>query len=476
MSQATVLVVDDEPTQRKLVQHVLETKLNFHAISVEGGKEAIDYLMGGRKPIPEVVLLDLSMPEIDGMRVIQTLQPVFPHLPIIVLTMYGDIEKAVAAIKAGAIDFLSKPVAHERLRTSILNALRIHELSSEVHRLRRVNAGQIVFDDIIGQSKALNHAKSLALRAAESSIPVLIEGESGTGKELFARAIHGCSEQAMRPFVAVNCGAIPEPLAESTLFGHEKGAFTGATYRALGKFREAEGGTIFLDEISELPMAVQVKLLRVLQQKEIQPVGSNKTSLVNVRVISASNVNLQQAVQQGKFREDLYYRLNVYPLTVPPLRDRREDIGCLAHHFLRRFAALENSRLRGIAENVLILLQQYNWPGNIRQLENLIFRAVVLADGDRLERSDIQPLMPQAFLQEAGLQNPKESALHSRQLALLNEKGDLRRMRDLEEDAIYFALRLYNGRISEVARKLGIGRSTLYRKISDFGLEEAAVA
>ncbi len=471
MSQATVLVVDDEPTQRKLIQQVLESKIGFRAVPVEGGQQAIDYVMSRRLPIPEVILLDLSMPEVDGMQVIEKLHPLFPSLPIIVLTMYGDIEKAVAAIKAGATDFLSKPVAHERLRTSLLNALRINELSNEVQRLRRSQTGQIVLDDIIGRSKALQAAKAMALRAAESSIPVLIEGESGVGKEIFARAIHGCSDRNAGPFIAVNCGAIPDNLAESTLFGHEKGAFTGATYRSLGKFREAEGGTIFLDEVSELPPATQVKLLRVLQQREVEPVGGGRPVRVHVRVISASNANLQKAVAEGRFREDLYYRLNVFPLHLPTLRERRDDIPLLASHFLRRFAALENRHLKGIAEDAMALIERYNWPGNIRQLENLIFRAVVMAEGDRLELSCLKPLMPQAFQQEGdGKSFGRDSLFHSRQLSLLNDKGELRRFRDLEEDALYFALKHYNGRISEVARKLGIGRSTLYRKISDFNI------
>lgn len=470
MSQATILVVDDEPTQRKLIQHVLEAKLGFSSIAVEGGQQAIDYVMSRKNPAPEVILLDLSMPEVDGMKVIERLHPIFPHIPIIVLTMYGDIEKAVAAIKAGATDFLAKPVAHERLRTSIINALKINELASEVNRLRRNHTGQVVFDDIIGESKAVVAAKMLGMRAAESMIPVLLEGESGVGKELFARAIHGCGERAGLPFVAINCGAIPENLAESILFGHERGAFTGATNRNIGKFREADGGTIFFDEISELPMNLQVKLLRVLQQKEVEPVGSNKLVKVDVRVIAASNTDLQKAVAEGKFREDLYYRLNVYPLRIPSLLERREDIIPLAKFFFKRFAAMENRQLRRIAPEALAMLEKYQWPGNIRQLENTLYRAVVMAEGEQLEYALLQSLMPESFIAEQGGKPQRNSLMQARQMALLNEKGEVRRMRDLEEDAIYFALQRYQGRISEVARKLGIGRSTLYRKISDFNI------
>lgn len=474
MTQATVLIVDDEPTQRKLIQHVLEAKLGFRTAIANGGQEAIDYIISRHSPIPEVILLDLSMPEVDGMQVIQRLRPEFSHIPIIVLTIYGDIEKAVAAIKAGATDFLAKPVAHERLRTSIMNALKINQLAIEVQRLRRTHAGQVVFDDIIGESQLLEAAKALAMRAAESLIPVLLEGESGVGKEVFARAIHGCGERAGAPFVAVNCGAIPENLAESVLFGHEKGAFTGASYRSLGKFREANGGTIFLDEVSELPISLQVKLLRVLQQKEVEPVGVGKTVTVDTRVIAASNTPLPQAVKEGKFREDLYYRLNVFPLVIPSLLERKADISLLAKHFLRRFAALENRQVSGITPEAMMLLEQYHWPGNIRQLENTLFRAVVMTEGDQIEYPLLLSLMLESFVAEQVGERARNGMFYSRQTALLNENGDVRRIRDLEEDAIYFALQRYEGRISEVARKLGIGRSTLYRKISEFGIPIAS--
>ncbi len=472
MTQPTILVVDDEPTQRKLIQHVLETKLGFHTIVTEGGKQALDYMTAPNRLIPDLVLLDLSMPEMDGMELIAKLRPLYPHLPLIVLTIYGDIEKAVAAIKAGATDFLPKPVSHERLRTSIMNALKLNELASEISRLRRNQQGQVMFDDIIGEHTVLKLAKNLAFRAAESSIPVLLEGESGVGKELFARAIHGCSDRAGSPFVTVNCGAIPENLAESILFGHEKGAFTGATHRTIGKFREAEGGTIFLDEISELPQTLQVKLLRVIQQKEVETVGG-KANPLNVRIISASNKNLNHAVADGMFREDLFYRLNVFPVTIPSLRERATDIPALARYFLKRFSALEGKRLRSISPEALRLLGEYEWPGNIRQLENMIFRAVVLTDGEQLESADLLTLLPASFLQQAGGMVARDALVHSRQLSLLDEKGNLRRFRDIEEDTLFFALKRHNGRISEVARKLGIGRSTLYRKITDYGISVA---
>lgn len=473
MKQPVILVVDDEPTQRKLIQHVLEVKLGFRAVVVEGGQQALDYILSRQKPEPQLVLMDLSMPGMDGMQLIAKLRPSHPHLPLIVLTIYGDVERAVAAIKAGATDFLPKPVAHERLRTSILNALKINDLAEEVSRLRRTQLGQVSFADILGESEALQSVKKQAVRAADSSIPVLLEGESGVGKELFARAIHGCSDRAGRAFVAVNCGAIPENLAESILFGHEKGAFTGATYRHIGKIREAEGGTLFLDEISELPQAIQVKLLRAIQQQEVEPVGAGKTVSVNVRIISGSNKSLQEMVASGSFREDLFYRLNVFPIQIPPLRERKEDIEALIGYFLKRFSALEGKRIRIATAEAIRLLKEFHWPGNIRQLENIIFRAVVMAEGDQLDVSDLVPLLPASYLQEMGGAVARSTVANSRNLALLDDKGNLRRFRDIEHDALHFALKRHKGRISEVARKLGIGRSTLYRKISDYGIDVA---
>lgn len=469
MKQCNILLVDDEPTQLKLIQHVLENKLGFRAIPLSSGREAVDYITSYRNPVPDVVLLDLSMPDMNGMEVIEALRPKHPNLPIIVLTIYGDIERAVAAIKAGATDFLAKPVAHERLRTSINNALKLNELANEVQRLKRTHQGSALFDDVIGSSKPLERVKQHAMRASESSIPVFLEGESGVGKELFARAIHGTSDRAEKPFVAVNCGAIPETLAESILFGHEKGAFTGANYKSLGRFREANGGTLFLDEISELPANIQVKLLRALQEGEVQPVGG-KAEAVDVRIITACNRDLAEMVQQGKFREDLFYRLNIMPIQIPPLRERRDDIADLAQFFLKRFSALENKPFAKFSDEAIAMLESYRWPGNIRQLENAIFRLVVLTDEEVIEPEHLIELMPNSPNDVIGQTNGKHSLIRSRKLALVDNEGGMRRMRDIEQDIIYFALNFYDGKISEVARRLGIGRSTLYRKMHDYDI------
>jgi DNA-binding NtrC family response regulator len=272
----------------------------------------------------------------------------------------------------------------------------------------------------------------------------------------------------------VNCGAVPENLAESVFFGHEKGAFTGASYKSIGKFREADKGTLFLDEISDLSMGLQVKLLRALQQGEVQPVGSSSLQRTDVRVIAASNRNLEELVRNGSFREDLYYRLNVMPLRIPPLRERKGDTLKLAQYFLRRFAAMENKGQKQFSEDALRVIESYYWPGNIRQLENLVYRLVVLVDEEILEADHLQEMMPSGAMECLGGEGEKQQVMRARKVPLLNDEGELRRIRDLEEDVIYFALKFYNGRISEVARRLGIGRSTLYRKMNDFDIQIAS--
>jgi DNA-binding NtrC family response regulator len=329
----------------------------------------------------------------------------------------------------------------------------------------------------------------LGERAARSTIPVLIEGESGVGKEMVARAIQGASDRRGKPFVTVNCGALPENLVESILFGHEKGAFTGATEKHAGKFVEANGGTLFLDEIGELPPETQVKLLRALQEGEIDPIGAKRSVRVDIRLISATNQNLIELVRQGRFREDLYYRLNVFPITMPALRTRRGDIGDLARRFAARFAAEEGKRIRGISAEALTLLSSYAWPGNVRQLENAIFRAIVLCDGDELTVAEfpqiaaqvdgfdvrVPPLPAPAQLTSAP---PREivrvEIRDPNVLRLLDESGDVRRLESLEAETIRFALSHYRGQMSEMARRLGIGRSTLYRKMKEYGLNDPA--
>jgi DNA-binding NtrC family response regulator len=329
------------------------------------------------------------------------------------------------------------------------NLLKVNALTEEVKRLSQKLGRALNFDDLIASSPGMAHVVRVGRRAAQSNIPVLIEGESGVGKEMIARAIQGESDRRGKPFVAVNCGALPENLVESILFGHEKGAFTGATSKHIGKFQEANGGTLFLDEVAELPLDMQVKLLRALQEGEVDPVGARRPVRVNIRLISATNRNMIEMVKAGQFREDLYYRLHVFPIMVPPLRDRSEDVAELVQHFIIRFAAEEGRKIRTIEPQALAMLQAYAWPGNVRQLENAVFRAIVLCESDRLTVDDGIALG----------------------IPAVTDGGHIRRLEEVEADMIRLALHRYRGQMSEVARKLGIGRSTLYRKMRDLGLE-----
>jgi DNA-binding NtrC family response regulator len=477
----TVLVVDDDPTQRRLIRAVLERE-GFDVAQAENGEAALAALGAGGPA--DVVILDLTLPGMSGMETLKEMRARGFAAPVIVLTATGGVEVVVRAMQAGAQDFFIKPASPERIMVSIRNALQMGDLSAEVQRLKKRTAGQFSFEDLVGESAAMQQVKRMGVRAAKSTIPVLILGESGVGKEVIARAVHGASERATKPFVAVNCGALPENLAESILFGHEKGAFTGAMERHLGKFQEANGGTLFLDEVGELPLDSQVKLLRALQEGEIDPIGAKRSVQVDVRIVSATNRNLAQAVKTGAFREDLYYRLNVFPLEAPPLRDRREDIPELVAHFVRRFNVEEGKRVLGVSAETLTLLAAYDWPGNVRQLENAVYRAIVLSEAPYLQPYDfpavsgmqppINPAEALAGVSASGANGHAASyngaAAHA-PLRVLDEGGHLRTLEEIEHDLIQLAISLYSGHMSEVARRLGIGRSTLYRKVREHSLE-----
>jgi DNA-binding NtrC family response regulator len=391
--------------------------------------------------------------------------------------------------------------AGERLQVSLRNALATGALESELKLIKRSRAGTLGFGDIITANARMDGVLRTAEKAAGSDIPVLIEGEAGVGKALIARAIHGSGDRRAKPFVAVNCGAIPEKLVASILFGHEKGTFTGATARHTGKFIEASGGTLFLDEVGELPPSAQVKLLRAVQEGEVEPVGARKPVKVDVRIISATDRNLSADVRAGRFREDLFYRLHVFPIAVPPLRERPEDVPSLVRHFLARFAAEEGKRIRSVAAEAMARLQGFPWPGNVRQLENAMFRAVVLAEGHEIGSQEFPQIVAQAarmspiaggagrepaeplVLDEAplALEAAHESPLMAAPpampvaggLALLDDRHEVRPLEDIEADAIRFAISHYRGQMSEVARKLRIGRSTLYRKLETLGLTDS---
>ncbi|HTK78894.1 MAG TPA: sigma-54 dependent transcriptional regulator, partial [Rhizomicrobium sp.] len=327
-----ILIVDDDPVQRRLLESAI-SRAGMTVVTAAGGQPALELLSGPRGDRIDLVLLDLVMPEVDGLTVLSKLRGTQPELPVIVLTAKGSIDSAVEAMRAGASDFLVKPASPERITVSIQNALKLGTLHGEVSRLKKRAENRLMFEDLIASSAEMRQVIRLGQRAAQSNIPILIEGESGVGKELIARAIQGSSERAGRPFVTVNCGAIPETLVESILFGHEKGSFTGATDKHLGKFQEADGGTLFLDEIGEISQSTQVKLLRFLETKAIERVGGSKPLELDVRLVAATNRNLEQMVRDGKFREDLFFRLNVVRLFMPPLRERREDIPLLLSHF-----------------------------------------------------------------------------------------------------------------------------------------------
>ena len=484
---ASILIADDDAVQRRLVENMVQ-KCGYETMVVDSGDAAIA-LLTADGPVFDAMVLDLVMPGLDGLGVLAKIRDAGLSIPVVVQTAHGGIDNVVSAMRAGAQDFVVKPVGMERLQVSLRNALNTSALKGELQRIKHSREGRLTFADIITRSEAMSAVMHTAQKAAASAIPVLIEGESGVGKEMFARAIHGSGERKSKPFVAVNCGAIPDNLVESILFGHEKGAFTGATERHTGKFVEASGGTLFLDEVSELPLTAQVKLLRALQEGAIETVGGRKPVKVDVRIISATNRKLLDRVKSGHFREDLFYRLHVLPLTIPPLRMRREDVPHLLRHFLARFSAEERRHITGISGEAMAYLSQLDWPGNIRQLENTVYRAVVMSEGDQLGLSD--------FPQAANMPSPPISSAPSEPLivepvshgilpamvsgneipiaplpaagllSMLTQAGDVRPLDVLESEIIRFAIAHYRGQMSEVARRLKIGRSTLYRKIDE---------
>ncbi|MBN9080033.1 MAG: sigma-54-dependent Fis family transcriptional regulator [Rhizobiales bacterium 62-17] len=479
-----ILIADDDPVQRRLLEAMVR-RFGYEVESVDGGEAVLTRLEAADKPAIAMVILDLVMPDLDGMGVLGKLRERKLTTPVIVQTAHGSIETVISAMRAGAVDFVVKPVGAERLQISIKNALRADALEDEIRRMNRKASGTLGLKDIATRSPEMERIIRLGERAAKSTIPVLIEGESGVGKELIARAIQGASDRRGKPFVTVNCGALPENLVESILFGHEKGAFTGATEKHTGKFLEANGGTLFLDEVGELPLETQVKLLRALQEGEIDPVGGKRSIKVDIRLISATNQNLIELVKRGAFREDLYYRLNVFPISIPPLRSRRDDIPDLARRFTARFAAEEGRKLRGMSSEAVSLLTRYNWPGNVRQLENAVFRAVVLAEGDELTVAEFPQIAAQVDGFDVRIPPAPAAAPPVTQkeivrievrdpnvLRLLDENGNVRRLEDMEAESIRFALAHYRGQMSEMARRLGIGRSTLYRKMKDYGLND----
>lgn len=483
----TILVVDDDPTQRRLLQAAVE-KAGFACRTAPDGETGLQMASDPRDGV-DVVLLDLTMPGLSGMETLERLNAKRPDLPVIMLTATSGIDTIVQTMRRGAVDFIVKPANPERVVVSIRNALKMQSLTGEVKRLSRKAEGGMKFDDMIASAPAMRSVIRMAERGAASDIPMLILGESGVGKEVVARCIQGASARSGKPFVTVNCGAIPENLVESILFGHEKGAFTGAVSKSPGKFVEADGGTLFLDEVGELPLDAQVKLLRALQEGEVDAVGSRRPTRVDVRIISATNRDLAGQVKAGTFREDLFYRLNVFPIDMPSLRERRDDIPSLVDHFIARFNASEGTKVAGASEDTLKMLYAYDWPGNVRQLENAVFRAVVLCDGDELRPQDFPQIaslmgevrmLPAVPAQRApepppvpanDIRSASAQMVGDVPVAIKDEAGEIRSLQDIERDLLQYAIDFYDGHMSEVSRRLGIGRSTLYRKVREYDLE-----
>ena len=501
-----ILIVDDDPVQRRLLQSML-ARAGYDVVIAEGGDAAAALLTGADAAEIDAVVLDLVMPDLDGLGVLARIREAGLTTPVIVQTAHGGIDNVVSAMRAGATDFVVKPVGAERLEVSLRNALATKALASEIQRIKRSHSGTLTFKDIITRSQRMHAVLRQAEKAAGSAIPVLIEGRSGVGKELIARAIHGSGERRARPFVAVNCGAIPDNLVESLLFGHEKGAFTGATDRHTGKFVEAHGGTLFLDEVGELPPAAQVKLLRAIQEGEVEPVGARKPVKVDVRLISATNRDLIADVKDGRFREDLFYRLHVYPIAVPSLAERPEDIPELARHFLARFAAEEGKRIRRIDNDAhdpavrLPLARQRpaarecgvprcgargrqtrsasptsrrspRWrSANPWWPHRIIADGRLAGDGAAANGSSCLPTPLQEIAAPVGSIAPYQQPEAGLTLPLLDAQGEVRALEELEAEVIRFAIAHYRGQMSEVARRLQIGRSTLYRKLDALGLQ-----
>ena len=449
---ATLLLVDDEPANLDSLERIFARE-GYRTQRAETGAAALALL---RDRPADVVLTDLMMPGMSGQELLRAVRAVAPDAEVVLMTAYGTVEAAVAAMKDGAYDFLTKPLKRHAVLKSVAQALEKRRLVLENKQLRARLAG--VSSPIVGQSPALRATLDIIRQAAPSSATVLLLGESGTGKELFARALHEHSSRAQQPFVPINCAAIPETILESELFGYERGAFTGAVARKEGRIERAQGGTLFLDEIGELSPAVQVKLLRFLQEGEIERLGGTSTVKVDSRVVAATNRDLSAAVQAGKFREDLYYRLNVIQVVLPPLRERVEDIPLLADHFVARYAAKNNKQFSGITPGAMEALEAYAWPGNVRELENAIERAVVLSPGSEI---DIDAL-PQPLLHAArGPRGPIPPALEGRTLSI--PLGTT--MEEIELRVIRETLRHTKGDKNLAAQLLGIAARTIYRKL-----------
>ena len=449
---STVLGVDDE----KNIQLTLSRALQMEGYAVEtagGGREALEKIAA--LPV-DVVVMDVRMPDLDGLTVLERARQTRPGVPVVIMSGHGSIETVRSAFKLGAFDYLEKPITEkEKLLVAVRNALRLRSLAEENAELRRESGPQ----EMIGGSPAMERLRDLVRRTAPSEGRVLVTGENGTGKELVARALHDGSRRRDRPFVKLNCAAVPAELIESELFGHERGAFTGAVAARKGKFELADGGTLFLDEVGDMPPAMQAKVLRVLQEGEFERVGGQATLRCDVRVIAATNRDLSEEVRGGRFREDLFYRLAVVPIPVPPLRDRREDVPDLAARFLAEACARNGRRSMSLSREGLAALQAHDWPGNVRELRNLVERIAILVDGPEISADDVASVLP-------GARRPRPERYRGG--ASFHELVE-----ESEREILLGALAQHGENISETARALGLERSHLYKKMRALGIKRA---
>jgi DNA-binding NtrC family response regulator len=444
-----ILVVEDEEKLRRVIELQLVSS-GFDvdkAATAEEGLKVVDRA--------DLVLTDLRLPNMDGLQFLAQIRRQNAHVPVVMMTAYGSIETAVESMKAGANDFLLKPFSLDHLMQVVQKALEVRALRDENRKLKEELGRRYEYDNIIGRSPAMQEIFATIERVAPSRATVLLAGESGVGKDLIARAIHFHSPRRDRPLVKINCSSIPENLMESELFGYEKGAFTGATASKPGKFEQADTGTVFLDEIGDVPAAIQVKLLRILQEREFERLGSNVTRHIDVRVVAATNQDLRAALEQGTFREDLYYRLNVVPLNIPPLRERKQDIPFLANHFIRKLAPDAGREVEGITDAAMQKLVGYHWPGNVRELENVIERALILCQGKELDVDDIK----------------LETAPRPRAQSDSHFLPDGITLDQYEQEIIREALRRADGNKSQAARLLGLTRNALRYRLTQMGLE-----
>jgi len=449
MEVAKILVVDDEPSILKLLKEAL-TQWGYQVGCVGTGTEALEAI---RTELYDAAITDIRMPEMSGLDLLREIKRHDESIEVIVMTGYPTIASAVEALKEGAYDYLSKPLILDELRHLMARVTERRFLKGEVQSLRARLGEELTVNELVGNSVPMQRVKEIISKVATTDSPVLIEGESGTGKELVAAAIHRLSGRAKGPFIPVNCSAIPEDLLESEFFGHVRGAFSGAVSDALGLFRGANEGTIFLDEIAELSPGLQVKLLRVLQEMQVRPVGSTKAHSVDVRVIAATNRDLDRSIADGRFRQDLYYRLNVVRVSLPPLRTRREDIPALVNHFLRRYNRRFRRDVKGITPDALAALAAYDFPGNVRELENVIERAFAMGSREQITLADL-PVLGTASV-------PAVASPAS---------GSVPRLADVEKDLILRALSFYKDDKEAAASALGISRRTIYRRLKEYGM------